>query len=146
MIVFIFITLIIGLMVVDNIFDHIERKELALERGKPNFDIFAKQFENYNVDKEIIKEVYSSVQRLMGSYNGFPFPIEANDSLKNFYKIDPLDIDDIYFEIAKKLKINTDSPELNPLYNKVDTVKDLILFLNYQKNHALLSNNDSIIL
>ena len=142
MAIFIFITLIIGVIVIANIFNHIETKELAIKRGEPNFDVFANSFESDSVDKEIIKEVYSSVQGLMGKYNGFPFPIEPNDSLKNFYKIDPLDIDDIYFEIAKKLKINMDNPELNPLYNKVDTVKDLILFLNYQKNHTLLSNND----
>jgi len=131
--VFIFITLIIGLIVIANIFDHIETKELAIKRGKPNFDVFANSFDSNSIDKEIIKEVYNSVQGFMGNYNGFPFPIEANDSLENFCKIDPLYLDDIYLEIAKKLKINTDNPELNPLYSKIDTVKDLILLLNYQK-------------
>jgi acyl carrier protein len=46
--------------------------------------------------------------------------------------MDPDDLDDIYFEVAEKLGISKEDAEANPYYDKVETVKDLVLFLNEQ--------------
>ena len=49
--------------------------------------------------------------------------------------MNPDDLDNIYLKITKKLKINIDNPETNPYWNKVNTVKDLVMFLHFQKKY-----------
>lgn len=46
--------------------------------------------------------------------------------------MDPEDIDDIYFDVADKLGISVEDAEKNPFYERVNTVKDLVLFLDKQ--------------
>ena len=54
----------------------------------------------------------------------------------------PDDLDEIYFEVADKLGISTNSAEKNPYFERVDTVKDLVLFLcNQQKLKDALQKN-----
>jgi len=79
-----------------------------------------------------MREVYNHVQAWAGKYEGVPFPVEADDCFKEIYKMHPDDLDDIYLEIAQKLGISTENPELNPYWNKVTNVKSLVLFLQNQ--------------
>ncbi len=52
--------------------------------------------------------------------------------LMKFIKWTPDDLDDMYVDIAQKLGISTENPEANPYWNKVTTVKNLVLFLHNQ--------------
>ncbi len=108
-------------------------KKIALMRGEPDICTYTRSFDYRNIDTKIIRAVYNSVQEWAGKYNDIPFPVKADDSFDKIYQIDPEDLDDIYFEIADNLNIDTKNHELNPYYEKIKTVKDLVMFLDQQK-------------
>jgi hypothetical protein len=112
---------------------HRRMRYIAL--GRKNSDIcrYARSFDYRAVDTKIMREVYNHVQAWAGKYEGIPFPVEADDCFNEIYNMHPDDLDDIYLEIAQKLGVSTEDPELNPYWNKVTTVKNLVLFLHNQK-------------
>jgi acyl carrier protein len=130
-----YIYVILGIIVfiaVLTAINHRRMKALALERGEPNICAYARSFDYRNVDTKIMREVYNLVQEWAGKYDNIPFPVQADDTFDGIYRMDPDDLDDIYFEVAEKLGISKEDAEANPYYDKVETVKDLVLFLNEQ--------------
>lgn len=127
--------IIAGLIVVGAIYsivDHRRMKKIAIERGEPNICEFARSFDYRNVDTRIIREVWNVLQGCLGNYNGRPFPVKAEDLFDDTYKLDPDDLDDAYWAVANRPGIDTDNPENNPYWNRVTTVKNLVLFLHNQ--------------
>ena len=113
-------------------------RKLARGRGEANICAYARSFDYRSVDTKIIREVWNELQSCLGKYDGKPFPIQANDMFEETYKLDPDDLDDVYWAVANRLGIDTENPESNPYWNKVTSVKNLVLFLDNQprKNHA----------
>jgi len=107
-------------------------KKLSLERGDANICEYARSFDYRVVDTKIMREVWNEVQQILGSQNGKPFPIKADDLLEKTYNIDPDDLDEIYWKVADRLGIDTQNPEENPLFNKVTSVRNLVMFLHHQ--------------
>ncbi len=105
---------------------------IALSRSSSDICRYARSFDYRNVDTKIMREVYNHVQEWAGKYEGIPFPVEADDCFDEIYKMDADDLEDIYLGIAQKLGISTENPEANPYWNKVTTVKNLVLFLHNQ--------------
>lgn len=126
------ILFVVFLIVVGAIYDHYRMKKIALNRKEVDICIYARSFDYRNVDTKIMREVFNKVQEWAGSYNKKPFPVQAEDSFDDLYKMDPDDLDEIYWEVADKLGISTDRAEDNPYYNKVKSVKELVLFLDSQ--------------
>ncbi|KAF7786131.1 hypothetical protein PRUB_a0602 [Pseudoalteromonas rubra] len=112
--------------------EHMRLKKIALMRGKPNIYAYARSFDCHNVDSMIVCEVYNLVQEWAGEYNGAPFPVQADDTFDGVYRMDTDDLGDIYCEAAHRLGISKENAEANAYYDKVETVKDLVLFLNEQ--------------
>lgn len=112
--------------------EHRRMKKLATERGEANICEFARSFDYRNIDTKIIREVWNELHEYIGKYNAKPFPIKAEDLFTDIYKFDPDDLDDAYVAIARRLGIDTKDPEKNPYWNKVDSVKNLVLFLHNQ--------------
>ena len=118
---------------------HFKLKKLSLERGDANICEYARSFDYRVVDTKIMREVWNEVQQKLGNPNGKPFPIKADDLLEGTYNIDPDDLDEIYWKVADRLGVDTRSPEENPLFNKVSSVRNLVMFLHHQPkkvNHA----------
>jgi hypothetical protein len=118
--------------VVYAIADNFKLKKILLERGDPNICEYARSFDYRVVDTKIMREVWNEIQQSLGNYNGKPFPIKADDLLYGTYSIDPEDLDEIYWTVADRLGIDTRNPEVNPLFNKVTTVRNLVMFLHHQ--------------
>jgi hypothetical protein len=116
--------------------NHRRMRSIALSRKDSNICVYARSFDYRNVDAQIMREVYNHVQAWAGKYEGIPFPVEAGDCFNEIYKMHPDDLDDMYFEIAKKLGISTEDPESNPYWNQVTNVKNLVLFLHNQPKAA----------
>ncbi|MDP2523865.1 hypothetical protein Q8W30_14915 [Neptunomonas phycophila] len=114
------------------IVDHYRMKKVATERGNPNICEYARSFDYRNVDTKIMREVWNEVQLNLGSYNGKPFPVKSDDMFEETYSMHPDDLDDIYWSVADRLGIDTEKPESNPYFNKVTSVKNLVLFLHNQ--------------
>ena len=107
-------------------------KQIAIKRGNPDICAYARSFDCKNVDTKIIREVFEQIQKWAGKYNDIPFPVQAEDHFDDLYCIDPDDLNEIYIEIAEKLNISTENIENNPYWNQIETVKDLVLFLDNQ--------------
>ncbi|WP_415891738.1 hypothetical protein ACMXYN_10285 [Neptuniibacter sp. PT8_73] len=60
------------------------------------------------------------------------FSHKTEDKFEDTYNMDPEDLDDIYLAIADRLGINTENPQKKPYFNKVTSVKNLVLFLHHQ--------------
>ncbi len=125
---FIFITVLIAL-------NNRRMKKIAIERGNPDICSYARSFDYRNVDTKIMREVYNLVQEWAGKFDGIPFPVQADDSFDGIYKMDPDDIDEIYFSVTKELGISKENAEANPYYDRVETVKDMVHFLNEQSKN-----------
>ncbi|WP_415905914.1 hypothetical protein ACMXYX_08600 [Neptuniibacter sp. QD72_48] len=123
---------IIILMLILSALEHFRMKRLSNERGEADICKYATSFDYRNVDTKIMREVWNELHLWLGKYDGKPFPIETKDTFDNTYNMDPDDLDDIYLAVAERLGINTDSPEKNPYFNKVTSVKNLVLFLHHQ--------------
>lgn len=130
----IFVILAISLVVISIIsyWNYRRMRSIALSRENSTICTYARSFDYRNVDTKIMRAVYEKVQAWAGKYDGVNFPVEAHDCFNEIYNMDPEDLDDIYFEIAEALGISTENPEANPYWNKVKTVKSLVLFLHNQ--------------
>ncbi len=106
--------------------------KIAVERGAPNICNYARSFEYREVDTKIMREVWNELQSYLGKYDGKSFPVEADDLFKETYNLDTDDLDNVYWAVADRLGIETEDAEANPFFNKVTTVKSLVLFLHNQ--------------
>ncbi|MBU2707195.1 hypothetical protein KCM76_14455 [Zooshikella marina] len=127
-----YITGVLILVAIYIFIDHCRMKKISHERGEPNICEYARSFDFRNVDTKIIREVWSEIQLSLGNYNGRPFPVKADDTFDSIYKMDPDDLDDIYWSVADRLGIDTENPEGNPYFNQIRSVRDLVMFLNHQ--------------
>lgn len=64
------------------------------------------------------------------------FPVRASDSLVNDLRIDSEDVEDLLVDIAARSGHSLDETQSNPFYGKIDTVRDLVLFINSQPRTA----------
>ncbi|WP_415881286.1 hypothetical protein [Neptuniibacter sp. QD34_54] len=123
---------IIILMLSLSVLEHFRMKRLSNERGEADICEYARSLEYRNVDTKIMREVWNELHLWLGKYDGKPFPIETEDTFESTYNMDPDDLDEIYWAVANRLGIDTEHPENNPYFDKVTSVKNLVLFLHHQ--------------
>ena len=91
---------------------------------------FARLFDCRKVDTWVIRAVYEEVQRCIIS--PYLFPLNPKDMLLEDLYIDDEDLDDIATDVCFRAGRLTEYFETNPLYGRVKTVEELVMFLNYQ--------------
>jgi len=87
---------------------------------------FVRGFNYRTIDTWILRAAYEQVQPLVG------FPIRKTDNLRQDLKLDAEDIDDIGEEIAQRTSRQLTDTEMNPYFDRVNTVEDLVLFFSHQ--------------
>lgn len=92
---------------------------------------FARSFDTRHTDTWIIRAAHQEIQQLLKSYMP-DFPVRATDSLLDDLHIDSDDIEDLLVDIAARSGHSLDETQSNPLYGKLNTVSDLVLFINAQ--------------
>jgi len=127
------ISAVILLIVINMLFEHLRMKKIAIQRGKPNICKFARDFDYRVIDTKIIREVWNETQLWLGKFDGENFPIQSSDNFEKTYRIDEDDLDDIYWDVSDRLGISTENVEVNPFYERVHSVKDLVLFIHHQQ-------------
>ena len=100
-------------------------------RDEESICTFAQSFSNRHVDTWVIRAAHQEIQQLMKSYIS-AFPVRASDSLLDDLNIDSDDIEDLLVDIATRSGRSLDETEKNPFYGKINTVRDLVLFVNAQ--------------
>lgn len=104
-------------------------------RDEESICTFARSFSNRYVDTWVIRAAHQEIQQLMKSY--IPtFPVRASDSLLDDLHIDSDDIEDLLVDIAARSGHSLDETVNNPFYGKINTVRDLVLFINAQPRLA----------
>lgn len=106
-------------------------QRIAKQRLEDSICTFARSFDCRIVDTRIIRATYEELQKYYarGVQN---FPFNAADSFEKILNTDDEDLYDIATEVARRAQRSLDDTKQNPLYGKVKTVGDLVLFLNHQ--------------
>lgn len=102
--------------------------KLAVQRAGESICTFAREANCRVNDTWVVRAVYEQVQTYLGSEFQH-FPLRWNDSFEKDLKIDIEDVGDIIAsEVAERTGRNYSETTENPMYAKVSTVGDLVLF------------------
>jgi hypothetical protein len=93
---------------------------------------FARDFDTRAVDTWIVRAVYEQVQGQLKHVHP-AFPVRASDRLKEDLHLDDDDLDmDLAVQVEQRTGRSLDETKANPLFGKVKTVRDLVLFFHAQ--------------
>jgi len=126
------------LAIVVMIVGHFERnkiRQLALERDGEGICTFARSFERRQTDTWILRAVYEELSSCLKA-SGYTVPIRADDRFKEDFFMDDDDLADVAEDIAFRAGRSLANVEPNPLFGKVETVRDLVRFLEHQPKHT----------
>lgn len=101
-------------------------QRIAVARSGESICAFARSFERREVDPWVIRATYEQLVTTCG------FPVRADDHFERDLCIGDEDLDFEAMDIAKRSGRSLDRAEANPLFGKIKTVRDLVLFLNHQ--------------
>lgn len=99
------------------------KREAESRRGE-SICGFARSFDRRVIDPWIIRGVYEEFSYL--------YPVRASDRFWDDLGVDEEDLDDSLLDIAERIGRSLDDAEANPMWAKVVTVGDLVLFLQGQ--------------
>ena len=128
--VLLFVFALGGIFWIVSVFDTHCRRRLAAARDGESICEFARSFDR-KTDTWILRAVYEEVSRYF-SVDGRPLPIRRTDRCEKDLKIDPEDLNDLASDVAFRAQRSLNGSEKNPLYNKVQTVGDLVAFFEHQ--------------
>ena len=125
--------LVMGVMIVIEQRNRRERlTNLYQERKELSICEFARSFDYRVIDTWVIRAVYETIQ----DYVSMPeilIPIKAGDDLTDTLEIDDEDLDmDLLEEMLQRTGRSMKDTPSNPYYGKVETVADLVYFINAQ--------------
>ena len=115
-------------VVVSNIFWERRMRRLAAGRTGESICTFARSFPRRMADPWVIRAVY---EELMDYYDG-KLPILAADSFEDDLQLDWEDLDYLTADIAARAGRSIKHARLNPYFDKVKSVRDLVMFLSHQ--------------
>jgi len=90
---------------------------------------FAQHFRGPDFDPVVVRAVYESTQE---QYGRTDLPIRPWDRFSEEYGLLGEDIDDLAGDVATLAFRTLEDTDRNPLYGQVETVADLVLFLQFQ--------------
>jgi hypothetical protein len=110
-------------------FEHGRRRAAAIRRERVGDSIctFARSFDRCSVDPWILRATWEE-------FACIGYPMRATDRVEEH--IHPDDCDDIVEEIAARAGRSLDDTESNPMFDRVCTVRDGVLFLQHQSRSA----------
>lgn len=110
-----------------------KRRYEALARSRQGVSIceFARSFDLRQTDTWIIRATYQELQQWLQPYVP-AFPVLASDRLSADFQLEADELDDLLQDIAARSGRSLDKTEDNPWHGRVDTVMDLVFFINAQ--------------
>lgn len=110
------------------VFDRVRLRKIARQRDDDSICTFVRSLDYRTLDTKVIREVYEQLQAWLRCGKR-PFPVRVADDLHEDYRMDPLDLDDLIVDVAKKTGRDLRDTSKNPYFDRVDTVADVIGFL-----------------
>lgn len=102
---------------------------MARERSGESICEFARHFRGADFDPVVVRAVYETTQELYGRID---LPIRPLDSFSADYGIVGEDLDDLGEDIARLAHRSMEQTDQNPLYGQVQTIADLVHFIQHQ--------------
>ncbi len=110
---------------------------LADQRAGETLADFFQQFDPDRVDSWVIRAAYERLQQVVWPDRALPF--HADDDFTEQLYTDPDDLEVlVIIPVAKRLGRSLNAFEQNPYYQRIETVGDLVMFINAQpknENH-----------
>ena len=102
------------------------RRERRITEARKGESIcqFARAFDCRTIDTWIIRAVYDEF--------AWTFPLRPSDRLKEDLRIDGDDLDFGAVNIARRTGRSLDGYERNPMYGKIKTLRDVVMFFHHQ--------------
>lgn len=124
---------ILALLSVGVLYEQRRMKRIALSRPHVGICEFARSFNCAETDTWVIRAVYEELGAYLSSNNA-PFPLLASDNLFSNYSlnIESLDLQEVAEAAAARAGRSMKDTAANPYFDKVNTVSDLVHFLNAQ--------------
>ena len=101
-------------------------ERLKEERKEESICTFARSLPAREHDTWVVRAVFEELSSRVR------VPIRPTDDLKKDLKIDPDDLDETAFEIARRAGRSMDDTKNNPMFDRVVTVADIIVFFEHQ--------------
>lgn len=109
---------------------------LARSRIGESICEFARSFDTQATDTWVIRAAHQELQAVLHSYMP-SFPVRASDLLLADLALDIDDLEDLLQDVAERSSRSLDKTEENPHFGKLNTVMDLVLFINAQPKISL---------
>jgi hypothetical protein len=123
----------LGLVAVGWVAGHRRVQRIAAARSGESICAFSRSFDRRSVDPWVVRATYEHLVTTCG------FPIRPDDRFEQDLCIEDLDFEAM--DIARRSGRSLHGAEANPLFGKIATVRDLVLFLDHQPSVA--SSRDS---
>ncbi|MBW8464659.1 hypothetical protein [Acidovorax sp.] len=91
---------------------------------------FARAIDCRQVDTWVVRSVYEELQRYYSEK--WALPLRVTDRLEEDLQLESEDLDHVLVDMAQRAGRNLSDTRTNPFYDKVNTVGDLVHFLNAQ--------------
>ena len=121
---FVFPVIVVGMTLYGEWQDSREAKR----RSGESICSFARSFDCRVIDTWIIRGVYEEFS--------WSYPIRADDSFAEDLGIVDEDFEEGVIAVAKRIGRSLEDAESNPMFDKLSTVRDLVLFLQHQPKLA----------
>ncbi|WP_306115782.1 MULTISPECIES: hypothetical protein [unclassified Roseovarius] len=126
------ILMLIGVGVwVEGVLDQGRLARLRTARRGDSICTFVRALDYRTTDTKIIRAVYDEIQDYISNGDD-QFPLRPGDSFSGELRVDDDDLDEMVHDIATRSGRSLANIQANPFYDKVETVQDLIRFLNAQ--------------
>lgn len=106
--------------------------KIALNRSGESICSFTRALNFRRIDTWIIRATWEELQKYVTHKSLSAFPIRPTDKIGDDFKIDSEELEDIAERIAQRTTRSLEETDKNPYFGKIETVGDLILFMNNQ--------------
>ncbi len=103
-----------------------KQKRIVAERKEESICSFSRALPANQHDTWVVRAVYEELSLLARA------PLRPSDDIKKFWGIDGDDLDDVAFRIAHRARRSMDDAQKNPMFDRVVTIEDMILFFEQQ--------------
>jgi len=125
------------------VYEHTKEKwyfnQLMAQRHGESLCTFSREQTLTGIDTFIVRAVYEEIQFEIPLQKDFP--LRWSDNLYSVLHVDGDNLEELIERIAQRTDRCITYTKLNPLYGKIHTVGDLIIFLNHQPKGYTDPNN-----
>ncbi len=127
--------LVVGLIALHSVLINRRReaqlRRLAASRAGESLCTFTRALPRAERDPWAIRAVYGALSRHV-RFGKATLPLRPSDRLVEDLRVDPDDLNDLVYGVADRIGRDMDRSYLNPYYDRVVTIADLLAFLRMQ--------------